>query len=529
MGRDFAFASRLVVAAVIIMAINLQVSPVFAQGTNAPVAGASGGPVLPTTVSTSGAGKPATDAAGGAGKPVPAATDIKLQGLLDNLQQLDSNITAAVQAIINNKSATENDIANKEDLAVKLGTIGGLFSQIRTVEDFTNQLDKYFQSENGDTPPFQTDLDGVTSALGTLGLPQPWTSGEINSANRRLTWWRRDFNSATNNIVANDTNSILGDLDALGNDMSLIALQIGGVPPKQAGQFFPNVRTNELPYRFFISAGATFQAPYIVSYNQTTGAATLTNTGSTTVGTLDFNFIDRYVLRPNSQDMYYYGKSSGWHWVDQWQEEESKDTFLGWLHGTLGYSITHPDIDWNLGILFANGAPSSSGSNTTYSTATIAGSGNFWTDASVGLPLLRDKGDNLIQQVSAEIAGGATTDEKFMSVHPNFFVGGGYQASFLPFYESSTNNLAFIISRAGYGFIDMPDLTTNLDVRVSRSLPQWQRKWEPSIQTSFYFPMVGNIYFSLNVQACFLQNPTPWNITAGVTIPLDKVTDIFKQ
>jgi hypothetical protein len=118
-----------------------------------------------------------------------------------------------------------------------------------------------------------------------------------------------------------------------------------------------------------------------------------------------------------------------------------------------------------------------------------------------------------------------------MAVHPNLLFGLGYQSSFTApaLLGSKTNTPAFIMSRAGYGFVDMPELTsaTNLDIKVT-NLPQFQLKWAPSIGTSFYYPLGSGSYFSLKVNAYFLNNPTPWNVTAGITIPLGKLGSVFQ-
>ena len=440
------------------------------------------------------------------------ATTITPEAKIALTQELtDLNNGLNYQGIIDN----DNNVSARQGGGASLRNLGTIFITLGYSTNFANDLQNAVVT---------TTSSPVGAQLAGLRPPSPQDKAKRSVlAKFRLERPGDDIITMQDDLASGNASSLQSDAATLGNDL-YIAGTFEGYGPQVANHLFPNTNGFGLKYMFFISPGATFQSPFLVSYNQANGTASLTNAGSSTVGTLDFNFIDRYVLRPQRANYYGTADDGRWHYINKWGESG----FLGGLRNI----VFDPDFDWNIGILFANGSPSSSGSNV-YSSSTIAGSGNFWVNTSVGFPLLRSRSDTFVQQITAEISGGATTDEKFLAVHPSFLVGGGYQGAWYnapTLVGSSTNNPAFVFSRVGYGFIDMPVLSTstNLNVKVT-NLPQYQLKWAPALATGLYYPLGGGVYFSLQMNAYFMKNPAPWNITVGVSMPLNKIGDIFKQ
>jgi hypothetical protein len=363
---------------------------------------------------------------------------------------------------------------------------------------------------------FTAHLNALLSDLGPV--PKPSKATDYAVINRILVSASRDMRATEINLSDTtkvDFASFQKNLGALGGDVFSLGVRVlgpGSEHSAELSRIFGTTNQPALPYRFFISSGARFQSPFTVSYNKTAGTAVLTNSGNSTVGFLEFSFFDRFVLRPQRSS--YKSKysdttaDSKWHFMYKWDE---------WLR---------PDIEWNLGFLFASGANS-----TNFPVSTIAGGGNFWTDTSVGFPVARFQSQHLMQQLTFELSGGASTDENIMAVHPSFLVGMGYQASFTApaLLGNATNTPAFIISRVGYGMVDIPQLTssTNLNVKVT-NLPQYDLQWSPAIGTSFAYPLGNGSYLVLDINAYIRNNPTPWNISAGITIPLGSLGNIFK-
>lgn len=175
-----------------------------------------------------------------------------------------------------------------------------------------------------------------------------------------------------------------------------------------------------------LSSGASFQNPYTVTYDSKKSTSTLQKNGNEVAAYLDFSLINLSVLYTNISTM-------------------KNEVFGGEL---LNFWEETPDFSMQIGFMFGN-----SSGPTNYSASTIVGSGDFYTQASLGLPFWRRFTNSVHHQLTLELAGGAITDSDFVSVYPNVFLGLGYQLGFKAFAEHSPGLLT---ARFGAGRILVP-------------------------------------------------------------------------
>lgn len=305
---------------------------------------------------------------------------------------------------------------------------------------------------------------------------------------------------------------------------------LAGQPASVTSNLFTNVWANpessmitiptnvpSLPYWSFFSSGAEFQNPYQISVSNK--SATLTNAGSRTVAVLEFDFINRYVVRdPKRMDSDAPVNNEWGTWV------VGKNRFLGgYLENPFGHL---PDVQINLGFAFDSGS-----SSTTYSASTLAGSGDYYSDGAVGLPIWRSQRQAMRQQVSLDFAGGIATDKQFLEVHPNMVFGLGYQTSFKTFYNTSNNACGFFCSRIGAGWTDVPSLTGSGSGVVVDGLdnPEFKFRVAPALEASLAVPLTSAIYLTAQANVFMENRPSSWNITVGATIPFSSIQDLFKS
>ncbi len=257
-----------------------------------------------------------------------------------------------------------------------------------------------------------------------------------------------------------------------------------------------------VPYRFYLSSGSTFLNPYTV--NLTSSNATLVKSGNTTAGFLDIAFIDRFVTRqvgdgtsvPKSRTLIGGGGiegPKGAHWVNPFTRS--------------------PDLEGHVGFVFDNGTSTSN-----YSASTIAGTGDFYSQAIIGLPFVQRLTTKHAEQLTLDIGGGVTTDKNFLAVHPNAFTGLGFQESFtVP--ELSTNAV-LLTGRFGYGMVDTPYLTSNqsLNVALENTLPKFTLKGAPYLGLYLLIPVNNTVNLTVGANAYIKKSPAPWSITIGATI-----------
>jgi hypothetical protein len=267
---------------------------------------------------------------------------------------------------------------------------------------------------------------------------------------------------------------------------------------------------NSRPYQAFITSGAEFMNPYAISV--TGGKGVLTNAGNSTVGFVEFDYINRHVLRVESRDN---GASTNWgkfggNWICPFKEA--------------------PDVQFTMGFFFDNG---SGITNQSYTAQTLAGA-DFYSQLSLGFPLWRlDIPNQQSHQVSLECSGGVVTEKSFEELHPNAFVGLGYETSFSPFLQSTTTNACgFFEAKAGVGWVDLPSLvgTNNLVNLDGNEIPIFNLKAACEIEAYLAYPLTSKIYLTVDATD-YLGNKPPqsWNIKVGASIPLDGIAKSFSS
>lgn len=259
--------------------------------------------------------------------------------------------------------------------------------------------------------------------------------------------------------------------------------------------------------------GARFSNPYTIGVANGQGTLNPAGSGSTASdGYLEIDFSDRYIFRgKNNNDWALFGKSGT-------NFEDGKSHFLFPLEQV-------PEFDARFGFLF-----SGTSAPTNFNASTVVGSGDVYADTSIGLPIWRGNPDvlhkALKQQVTLEIGGGFTADRQHLDLHPSFFAGLGYQASF-PFSGINSTNRAYWVGRVGYALIDQPNLvsgTTNNAVKLnSINEPDYSFKGAPAMGLNIVLPLSSAVSLQTGFNAYFTDNPpSSWNANIGITLDISK-------
>jgi len=247
--------------------------------------------------------------------------------------------------------------------------------------------------------------------------------------------------------------------------------------------------------------GSKFLSPY--SINPSTMA--LQSSGNSSAAFIEIAFDQSYIFRSGIyRDLNLFGQN---HRTNSFQ--------VFWPAEKM------PDFSGKFGYVFNNN------SSTNISASTIAGNSDIYSEASFGLPLLRydDDGTTRFQVDLPQLSGGYSTDKQFDHVHPDFFVGAGFQAKF-PNILSQTNYPIYWLAQVGMGMIDVPKITAGgvaFQQNGGLSEPMFQTAWEPAIGTSLIIPVPATA-LSLEVggDAYFSSGPGNWDITLGVSLDLSK-------
>jgi hypothetical protein len=262
-------------------------------------------------------------------------------------------------------------------------------------------------------------------------------------------------------------------------------------------------------YVLFLS-GAKFDNPFRININHEDQTGTLTNRENSTDAFIEFSCFNRFVMR--GLDLEDYERDPNW---------QKTNTVLG--NNKLQFlcpGLHFPDYDINVGFIFRNGSDP-----TNLSASTIAGGGDFYSEGSIGIPILRYSSARLgVHQITIEAAGGFATEKCFMTVHPNMFFGAGYQGSF-----NFPAGKGYFASRVGYGWVDTPIFSSNnrKDVMVVGDLPQFKLQSAATIETSLVIPVVtvlnAPVYAVVRANVYLTDNPNPWSITVGGSVSIDKL------
>jgi hypothetical protein len=308
------------------------------------------------------------------------------------------------------------------------------------------------------------------------------------------------------NISQNGTNApaLTNNIHSFATNMETIGTNVEWLGATLAMPQGPSI-----PYSAFLSSGARFTGPYTIHVTNSTSPGVLDNSGNNTVGFLEFDYINRYVFRPPRElERQQHGDLFGFEFVKPWEHA--------------------PDIEARIGFNFANSTGTSN-----YTASTMVGSGDFYSDTRVGLPLFRHTTKAQRQQISLEGEGGMTTDKSFMAVHPSAFVGLGYQTSFRPHIgSSSTNVCGFLSGRLGAGWIDVPSTTGSVPGGVGvkldgNGLPVFHLDPSPCFGVLLVYPITESLFLELDSNTYIRHEPANWNVSVGFVIPLGKVASII--
>ena len=282
---------------------------------------------------------------------------------------------------------------------------------------------------------------------------------------------------------------------------------IGGTPVTG-----PAAKTNNIYGQFSVWTGAKFSNPYMIKGNALSAA------GTSSDGYIELNLNSRYVLRQGDD-----ASDIKWWWTDQSQAGPADEEEFGHVH-PVNPLIHFPDIDARFGYLFRG-----SSAPTNFNSSTVVGSADFYADTSIGVPLVRYASDDNYwkHQVSLELNGGFASAKDHLDLHPNAFVGLGWQASF---FMNSTNQ-GYWIGRAGYAWVDQPILMhgTNTVELDQLQQPKFAMKGAPSIGIIVSFPLTSALSFQTSANAYFLDHPpASWNASIGLSVDISKVFGALK-
>ncbi len=250
-------------------------------------------------------------------------------------------------------------------------------------------------------------------------------------------------------------------------------------------------------FKVFMSTGAKLENPYTI---QPDGSVKAGN--STTDGTIDINLNARYIFAMGPlEDLLLFANAV------------PTNTANG-LFSPLTY---FPDLDLHFGFTFGG---QSTPSNVVGST--IPGGADLYSDNAIGLPFYRFKGEDFKLQSTIELAGGFVTDKKFISLHPNAFVGLGLQLQSGSFYWSS---------RLGIGMVEEPKFDSSnpsLVARDSLQNPEFKSAFAVAWGNALSYKISDKVYAQVAANVYFTQLPT-WNITVGLTLDPGKILGKLNQ
>jgi hypothetical protein len=244
--------------------------------------------------------------------------------------------------------------------------------------------------------------------------------------------------------------------------------------------------------------GAKVENPYNISVPAGGGTGTLSPAQSTTDGYIEAMISARYVTRYTNSLLNNDFEGKGWI------------SPLPFKVGTISGNM--PDLQLQFGYVFRG-----SSAPTNFTVSTIAGGSDIYGEASMGFPCYRYASQDKLTlgQATIELSGGFVTDKNFLTIHPDLFIGGGYQLK-----DTWSSGPFYWFARIGAGRVDHPVLTSGSSVALNGlNEPIFTPKWAASLGTLIIIPtgmngvsaqVGGNVYLS--------QPPASWNLTVGVSI-----------
>jgi hypothetical protein len=186
-------------------------------------------------------------------------------------------------------------------------------------------------------------------------------------------------------------------------------------------------------------------------------------------------------------------------------------------------------IDFQFGAGFNFGDSSSNGYKDA-NASTIAGSGDFYLNGGVGYQLVRYSTNKWRFSVSPELSGGMTTDIDNFEVHPYAMPAMKIAIGFKPF-DNAGNNLATILLRVGYAFMDVPNVVTlngqpAVAVRDGRIVYN-SMEGGPAVEAQLMYPIGDGTSLVAGGRIMEAGNADQWTFNIGLMISLDKISSLF--
>lgn len=175
-----------------------------------------------------------------------------------------------------------------------------------------------------------------------------------------------------------------------------------------------------------------------------------------------------------------------------------------------------PDIDLKIGYLFGG----SSSSTNNVSISTIAGGSDIYADGSVGLPFWRwSPASGWNQQLTVEAAGGFASDKQFLALHPNYFVGIGYQVH--------QRDWTWF-TRLGIGGSDVPRRKDGTATIVTQpdGMPYFDMETSVAWGAQILYRLNDVVSVQFGMNAYFHDRPD-WNVSLGLLIDPQKAFKSF--
>lgn len=269
--------------------------------------------------------------------------------------------------------------------------------------------------------------------------------------------------------------------------------------------------TNDTWGMIFLWGGARYENPYTIS-NTTTNkktTGTLTPGNKSTDGFLSLEGDLRYIFRTGIYEDEYL--------LDN-PERHSQNAAQVFYPGAVV-----PDVDFSLGYVFSGtSAPSN------YSASTIAGSGDYSLNTTIGVPVIRYKPASFLDtntikmQITApEIVAGAQTDKDFLKIYPNVSINAGFQLA------APSQNF-YWEGQAGYGWIDVPEIAYGSVVSEdSANYPKFQFSGCFSMGSRFVYRVTSSISVEMGGNVYFARLGS-WNLFAAASIDPTKFFSALK-
>ena len=235
-------------------------------------------------------------------------------------------------------------------------------------------------------------------------------------------------------------------------------------------------------------SGARLRNPYTIT------DSVLKPNNTKTDPFIEIQLLHRNVfIQGEYEDPIFYGRSAR-----KWGKSNNMDFFLP--------GQVFPDLDLKIGYMFGG---SSATNNVNIST--IAGGSDIYSEGTVGIPFWRwSPATGWNQQLTVEGGGGFASDKQFMALHPNYFVGIGYQV-----HQKDWT----WFTRFGYGGSDVPrrkDGTATILTQPD-GMPYFDLESSPAWGAQILYRLndVVSLQFGMNA---YFHNRPDWNVSLGVLI-----------